>query len=64
MIAVYPLRQIPTDFVSDMGGLCPHGAKIPDCYAGAKWTPNDPAFFLHHAVRNFHLSTIPTHTKR
>ena len=31
-----------------MGGLCPFGQKIPECVAGAKWTPNDPVFFLHH----------------
>ena len=39
------------DFPSDMGGTCPNGAAPPECYAGAKWPPNDPLFFLHHAVR-------------
>ena len=39
------------DFSSDMGGTCPDGAGPPDCYAGPKWPPNDPLFFLHHAVR-------------
>ena len=35
----------------DMTGFCPNGTGAPDCYAGPKWTPNDPMFFLHHAVR-------------
>ncbi|KAF9648026.1 Di-copper centre-containing protein [Thelephora ganbajun] len=34
----------------DMGGLCPYDREAPECYAGAKWTPNDPIFFLHHAM--------------
>ena len=34
-----------------MIGYCPHGALPPTCYPGAKWTPNDPLFFLHHGVR-------------
>ena len=34
----------------DMTGFCPGGTGPPDCYAGPKWTPNDPMFFLHHAV--------------
>jgi len=34
----------------DMGGLCPFGTGPPDCYFGTKWTPNDPMFFLHHAM--------------
>jgi len=34
----------------DMSGFCPAGTGVPDCYAGPKWTPNDPMFFLHHAV--------------
>jgi tyrosinase len=33
-----------------MTGFCPNGTGAPDCYAGPKWTPNDPMFFLHHAV--------------
>ena len=35
----------------DMTGFCPNGTGEPDCYAGPKWTPNDPMFFLHHAVK-------------
>ena len=35
-----------------MTGFCPGGTGPPDCYAGPKWTPNDPMFFLHHAVRS------------
>ena len=34
-----------------MTGFCPNGTGVPNCYAGPKWTPNDPMFFLHHAVR-------------
>ena len=34
-----------------MTGFCPDGTGPPDCYTGPKWTPNDPMFFLHHAVR-------------
>jgi len=34
----------------DMTGFCPGGTGPPDCYAGPKWTPNDPMFFLHHAM--------------
>ena len=46
-----PARSFPlTGFSRDMGGTCPNGAAPPDCYAGAKWPPNDPLFFLHHAV--------------
>lgn len=45
-----------TGFISDMGGLCLNNALPPDCYPGAKWTPNDPVFFLHHGVRSSHLS--------
>lgn len=54
----YPLSHILmlNGFISDMGGLCPHDIGPPDCYAGPKWTPNDPIFFLHHAVRHLHLS--------
>ena len=44
-----PLTLLTYPF-SDMTGTCPHGAVPPDCYAGPKWTPNDPVFFLHHAV--------------
>lgn len=33
-----------------MTGFCPGGTGAPDCYGGPKWTPNDPMFFLHHAV--------------
>ena len=32
-----------------MTGLCPKGDTA--CVPGPKWTPNDPLFFLHHAVR-------------
>ena len=35
---------------SDMGGTCPNGDGPPTCYGGAKWSANDPLFFLHHAV--------------
>ena len=34
-----------------MVGFCPNGSGPPACYPGPKWTPNDPLFFLHHAVR-------------
>jgi len=34
----------------DMSGYCSNGAKPPACYAGSKWTPNDPLFFMHHAM--------------
>ena len=33
-----------------MTGFCPGGTGEPECYMGPKWTPNDPMFFLHHAV--------------
>ena len=33
-----------------MTGNCPRGTGAPDCYAGPKWTPNDPMFYLHHTV--------------
>jgi tyrosinase len=33
---------------ADMTGLCPKDAV--DCHAGPKWTPNDPLFFMHHAM--------------
>ena len=33
-----------------MTGLCNAGSPA-SCVPGAKWTPNDPLFFLHHAVR-------------
>ena len=39
------------DSRSDMTGYCSNGATPPDCYAGPKWTPNDPLFFMHHGVR-------------
>jgi tyrosinase len=32
----------------DMSGLCPNTTV--DCYAGPKWTPNEPLFFMHHAM--------------
>jgi tyrosinase len=35
---------------ADLAGFCPHNVGPPDCYAGPKWTPNDPLFFLHHAM--------------
>jgi len=34
----------------DMTGLCSNGAVAPACVAGPKWTPNDPLFFMHHAM--------------
>ncbi|KAF9780434.1 Di-copper centre-containing protein [Thelephora terrestris] len=34
----------------DMTGTCPNGAVPPACYGGPKWTPNDPVFFMHHAM--------------
>ena len=47
-----PARCLPlTNFFSDMNGLCPNGTGPPDCISGPKWSPNDPLFFLHHAVR-------------
>ena len=36
-----------------MTGECPSGTGPPACYPGPKWTPNDPVFFMHHAVRIF-----------
>ena len=45
------LMEFVTDEVSsDLAGFCPHNVGPPACYAGPKWTPNDPLFFLHHAV--------------
>ena len=46
-----------------MSGTCPNGTGPPECYAGPKWPPNDPLFFLHHAVRNvsvpsYHLTHV------
>ena len=43
-----------------MTGFCSNGAGPPDCYAGPKWTPNDPLFFMHHAVR-IDLPLVPLH---
>lgn len=37
-------------FGGDMGGTCPYGLATPPCYPGPKWSPNDPVFFLHHAM--------------
>jgi tyrosinase len=34
----------------DLSGLCPFGLGQPDCYAGMTWSPNDPLFYLHHAM--------------
>lgn len=34
----------------DMGGTCPFGGGPPSCYPGAKWSANEPMFFLHHAM--------------
>jgi tyrosinase len=34
---------------ADMFGTCPSNAG-PTCVPGAKWTPNDPIFFMHHAM--------------
>lgn len=34
----------------DMGGTCPQGLGPPSCNPGPKWSPNDPMFFLHHAM--------------
>lgn len=48
-----------TDSRSDMTGTCPNGAVPPACYAGPKWTPNDPLFFMHHAVRLLDLFFYP-----
>jgi hypothetical protein len=42
-----------------MTGFCPGGTGVPDCYAGPKWTPNDPMFFLHHAVSPLSLPLVP-----
>jgi tyrosinase len=33
---------------ADLTGLCPKAAV--GCVSGAKWTPNDPLFFMHHAM--------------
>jgi len=32
----------------DMTGSCPNSAS--ECVSGPKWTPNDPLFFMHHAM--------------
>lgn len=45
----YPL----TDFFSDMAGFCSNGATPPACISGPKWSPNDPLFFMHHAVSSY-----------
>jgi len=34
----------------DMAGNCPGGTGASGCFAGPKWTPNDPMFYLHHAM--------------
>lgn len=34
----------------DMAGSCPFGLGPPECVGGMKWSPNDPLFFLHHAM--------------
>lgn len=34
----------------DMTGSCPFGLEPPECVTGMKWAPNDPLFFLHHAM--------------
>jgi len=34
----------------DMSGTCPDGLVAPACVGGQKWSPNDPFFFLHHAM--------------
>jgi len=34
----------------DMSGTCPSNALPPACIIGAKWTPDDPLFFMHHAM--------------
>ncbi|KAF9785223.1 Di-copper centre-containing protein [Thelephora terrestris] len=34
----------------DLVGGCPFGLAPPVCYGGPKWSPNDPMFFLHHAM--------------
>ena len=44
-----------------MGGACPNGEVPPECYAGPKWAPNDPLFFLHHTVRGLPAVFSPTH---
>ena len=41
-----------------MTGLCPGGTGPPDCYAGPKWSSNDPMFFLHHAVSSLTPSLV------
>jgi tyrosinase len=34
----------------DMIGSCPSNTPPADCVPGPKWTPNDPLFFMHHAM--------------
>jgi len=34
----------------EMAGACPFGSGPPMCITGAKWSPNDPMFYLHHAM--------------
>ena len=45
-----------------MGGFCPDGAAPPDCFWGQRWTPNDPLFFMHHAVRDLLRLSLTTLT--
>lgn len=37
-------------FGGDMGGTCPFGTGPPECVPGAKWSVNEPMFFLHHGM--------------
>ena len=49
---------------SDMTGFCSNGAAPPTCVPGTKWTPNDPLFFMHHAVRDISVAShrrVPLH---
>ena len=43
----------------DVSGACPYDVGPPTCYVGATWTPNDPLFFMHHAVR---VTSVPRST--
>lgn len=36
-------------FYSDLAGTCPPNAPE-ECKDGSKWAPNDPLFWMHHAV--------------
>jgi len=61
-----PRPVFVTNFLSEMTGFCPNGTGPPACVMGPKWSPNDPLFYMHHAVRvtsaaRFNGSPSPHH---